>query len=919
MTGEFRLLGEVGASVDGQPIAVRGARQQSILAVLLVEANRPVPADQLIDRVWGTTGLPRQPANALSAHVKLLRRALAPVSGMSIRWQSAGYRLDLDGEAVDLHRFRTLTARARTADEEHAVALFERALGLWRGEPFTGLDTPWLNAVRATLISERHAAQLELTDLQLRCGRHTELLPDLTDRVREHPLDERLAGQLMLGLYRSDRPAEALQHYQRIRARLAEELGTDPGPALRKLHQRILTADPRLTGPGRWPVPRQLPAPPRSFTGRTGELAALDRAAEQGGTMAISALAGAGGIGKTWLALHWAHRNLHRFPDGQLFVDLHGYGPEARPMSAATVLHGFLDALGVQPGRAPADPYAQAALFRSLVAGKRMLVVLDNAADAGQVVPLLPGSPTCTVIVTSRDHLASLITRHGASHLPVDVLSEAEARDLLTAGLGATRLAAESEAGAELLADCAGFPLALSVVVGRTHTHPHQPLATLATELRSARLAALAQDDPAASLPAVLSWSYRALTAEQARVFCLLGVAPGPDISLAAAACLADLTTAQAQVVLRCLVQASLLRQYIPGRYRMHDLIRHYAADRAGQDLPDADRVAALRRVLHFYLHTASTGGRLLEPHRPMITLEPPAPGCHPLPLSNRTAAIGWFDAEHHCLLAALQTAVAQGWHQCVWQLVWAMHPFHWRSRHGTDHLAAWRAGLTAADQLGDPVVQALARRHLGHACGMAGRYEEAMEHLQHALALAGLAGDVPGQGHAHRYLAWAWDRQGDDHRVLEHASRALRVFQALGMPVWEAELLNQVGYSAARLGEHERARTSCEAALALFTRHDHRIGEAATLDSLGFLAHTTGQHARAVDCYRQALTLFRDLGDTYLEADTLDRLGYPHLATGQREQARAVWLEALELYQTQQRSDEAERVRRQLDAAQVQ
>jgi hypothetical protein len=296
------------------------------------------------------------------------------------------------------------------------------------------------------------------------------------------------------------------------------------------------------------------------------------------------------------------------------------------------------------------------------------------------------------VIVTSRDHLASLVASNGAHHLPVDVLSEHEARAMLSARLGAGRLAAEADAGDELLAYCGGYPLALSIVAGRAHTHPHLPLATLAAELRTAGLDALDEDDPAVSLPAVLSWSYRTLTDEQARVFCLLGIAPGPDISLAAAASLTGLPTGDARVVLRGLERASLLHQDIPGRWRMHDLIRHYATDRAGHDVPDADREAAFRQVLDFYLHTVYSAARLLEPHREPIQLDAPAPGCHPHPLPNHAAAIDWFDDEHLCLLATQPIAAAHGWHQHVWRMTWALHSFLWRRGHSQDHLDVWRA-----------------------------------------------------------------------------------------------------------------------------------------------------------------------------------------------------------------------------------
>lgn len=706
---------------------------------------------------------------------------------------------------------------------------------------------------------------------------------------------------------------------------LAEALELPPGE-----HEELLSAAlgttvspsaPPQTEAGLRVLPRQLPAAPAGFTGRAAELArlthALDATAEPSATVVVTAVGGMGGIGKTALALHWAHHNADRFPDGQLFVNLRGFDPTGEPMPPASAVRGFLDTLGVALQSIPADLDAQVGLYRSLVADKRLLIVLDNARDAAQVTPLLPGSPTCTVIVTSRDRLTGLVTTHNARPLALDVLDEHEARVLLARRLGQQRLETEPEATAELLAYCAGLPLALSITAGRAQAHPHVPLAVLAGELHdtATRLSALDADDPHTNLDTVLSWSYHALTAEQAEYFRLLGIAPGADISLAAAATLLDLPVHQAKAVLRTLQRASLLDERTPGRYHMHDLTRLYATEQAHHTQPADQRDAALRRLVDFYLHTAHIADRLLYPHGDPLQLDPPVSGCQPHPLPDHTAALAWFDTEHANLLATLHTATTHGWHQAVWQLASTLHTFHLRRGHLHDALVVWRAGLAAARRLPDPAAHTRAHRLLGYAYARLGRHDEAIDHLHHALALAERHHDPTGQADTRRMLAWAWEHRGELRRALEHATHALHLYRTLDLPVREAEALNTMGWYVARLGDHDQARTHCQAALALHRRHRDRVGEAATLDSLGYLDHHTGHHHQAIDHYQQALTLFRYLGFTYQVADTLDGLGHPHAALGQHDQARTVWRETLELYRQQGRDEDAERVQQQLHA----
>ncbi|WP_370964736.1 tetratricopeptide repeat protein [Amycolatopsis sp. cg9] len=676
-------------------------------------------------------------------------------------------------------------------------------------------------------------------------------------------------------------------------------------------------------------IPQQLLAPPARFVGRADQLAELDRAlttpegsspgAGPGGgpTAVISAIGGTGGIGKTWLALTWAHRHLERFPDGQLFVDLHGFSPTGEPVHPTTAVRGFLDALGVEEPahRIPIDLDAQAALYRSKVAGRRMLIVLDNAATSDQVAPLLPGSPSCTVLVTSRHRLASLIDRHGARHLSLDVLTPEEAHGLLAARLGADRVAAEPEAVDELIKLCGGHPLALSITARTAGTRPDVALAEAAAELRDLGLEALDHDtDPAASLPTVLSWSLRYLTDTQRTVFALLGIAPGPDTTPPATAALTGLPDPLARRTLSGLENASLLERRQGGRYAMHDLIRRYATDTAHTTLPEQAREAALTRVGDFHLHTAHAADRLLDPHRALVRIGAPAPGVHPHPLPDTTAALVWLDAEHATLLATQRTAATLGHHHTVWHLAWNLDTFHQRRGHRHDAVTTWQAALDATDHLPDPTIRSRTHRNLGRACSLLGLHEQATTHLAQALELALRHHDPNEQAHTHRILAITWERRGDDRQALEHAHHALDFYRALDQPVWEAYALNAAGWLAARLGRFDTAREHCQAALTLHRHHHDPNGEADTLDSLAYIAHHTGDHHQALDQYHHALTLNRDLGYASRVAGNLESVGHSHAALGRHEQARTVWREALQLYRDQGRDADAERVQHQLD-----
>jgi DNA-binding SARP family transcriptional activator/Tfp pilus assembly protein PilF len=910
---EFRLLGDVQVLVDGCLVDVGHARQRCVLVALLVEANRPVPVDQLVERVWADRP-PQRARNTVSGYLSRLRDALA-TGGAAIVRQPAGHVLTVDPMAVDVHRYRRLVAQARAADDdENAIALFGQALGLWRGEPFATLDTPWLRDVRDGLLAERLAAELDRNDLALGRGQHARLLGELGAAAAAHPLDERLAGQLMLALYRCGRQAEALRGYEQIRRGLAEELGVDPSPALRGLYQQILTADaalaaptPSITRPGRAtpmppvaPVVRQLPAPPPSFAGRAAQLSRLDAllpaASGRGATVVISALAGTAGVGKTALALHWAHQVADRFGDGQLYVNLRGFDPGGQVMDPAEAIRRFLDALGVPAQRIPADPHAQAALYRSQLAGRRMLIVLDNARDTAQVRPLLPGTATCLVLVTSRNQLTGLVAAEGAHPISLDLLTLDEARQLLAGRLGADRLAAEPDAVGEIITACARLPIALAIAAARAATHPHLPLHTLAGELRTSadRLATLSTDDPHTDVRAVFSWSYHTLTPAAARLFRLLGLHPGPDIATPAAASLAGVPPTQVRPLLAELTGANLLVEPTPGRYTFHDLLRAYATDLTHHTDPDQQRHAATGRILDHYLHTAHTADRLLRPARDPIALPPPQPGATPEQPADHQQALEWFIAEHAVLLAAVDHAAATGLDTHTWQLAWTLRTVHDRLGRWHDQVATGHAAVAAAERLADPTAQARAHRILALAYSRLGDYDNAQTHLRHGLDLYRQAGDAVGQAHTHLSLSYAWERRGRYTEALENARHAVDLFRAAGHRHGQANALNSVGWYHTNLGDHRQALTTCQQALTLLQELDDRDGQADTWDSLGYAHHHLGHHTQAIACYQQAINLSRDLGDRYDEASILTHLGDTHHAAGNPHAARTAWQQAL-------------------------
>ncbi|WP_020667335.1 ATP-binding protein [Amycolatopsis nigrescens] len=664
-------------------------------------------------------------------------------------------------------------------------------------------------------------------------------------------------------------------------------------------------------------VPRQLPFAPRWLVARERETADLTTALEHGteaSEMVLLAVEGQGGVGKSALALHWASGNLDRFPDGQLYADLGGFDPSGAPASPLSVLHGFLGAFGVAPAAFPVDQNAAAALYRSVLADKRVLVVLDNAADTEQVLPLLPGSPSGAVLVTSRTGLTGLRLR-GATTLRLDVLPRDGARELLVRQLGGEAVAADPRAADLLLDCCAGLPLAVALVAARTAGNPDLPLSVVADELWDTRerLDAFDAGDGSADLRAALSWSYQALSGDQAGGFRLLGKAPAAELAPAAVASLLALPPRLASALLRSLEQKNLVRQHRPKRFRMHDLVRLYAAELADATDPPAELAAATQRLTDFYLHTAAAADRLLYPHRTRVELPPGTEGCTPVPLSDEAEALDWFAAEHQQILAVHRAAARHGWTERVWQLARALDTYQYRRGLLRDNVETARMGAAAAERTGSPQVRVLAYRQLGRACTRAGELDEALSWLTVALSQPSGQDDPENRAHTHHDLARAHSLRADHQAAIRHATAALELYQASGNTVGEAHALNAVGRQYAALGDHAHAHRCCAEALALHERLGNSSGTAATLDNLGFIAALAGRPEEAEQRYSSALELCRRHGNSYFEAEVTEHLADTQLARGRTAEGARSLRRTYRLYVAQHRLPDAERVRQRL------
>jgi DNA-binding SARP family transcriptional activator/Tfp pilus assembly protein PilF len=933
---DFHILGPLAVYREGEAVALGPPVRRRLLAVLLCRADRPVPVGELCDLLWLGTPPPGA-RKTLQVYVHRLRQLLGPER---IQHEAAGYRLVVNAGELDAERFADLVEQARSArrdqDFEQAYALLEPALALWRGEPYADVETISLLADEVQRLNEQRLLALEdLAGVRLDLRQHAELVPELQQLVRTYPYRERFRALLMLALYRCGRQTEALEAFRATRTLLNDELGLEPSPTMQRLHEAVLRGDDRLADvvtsslDGEWDsvpattttaepqpdAPRQLPFAPAGFSGRRRQLKELDELlcpGDAGGSLAV--ITGTAGVGKTTLAVRWAHAVADRFPDGQLYVNLRGFDPSGQVMSPAEAVRGFLDAFAVPPDRIPAGVDGQLALYRSTLAGKRVLVVLDNARDAGHARPLLPGSQSCLTVVTSRDALAGLVAAEGARSIGLDLLSLEDGRELLAQRLGSERTATEPEAVDEIVNRCARLPLALAVVAARAVAEPAHPLEAIASQLAHTEvdLSALTTGEAATDVRSVFSWSYHTLSPPAARLFRLLGLHPGPDAGVLAAASLAAVRPAAARELLAELVRARLITEPAPGRYAFHDLLRAYAAELAGSSEPAEDRDAALHRLYDHYLHSTHAAHKLMDPREVEFLPSPARTGVVPVELTDADQARAWLDTEWQVLVAVINAAAAGGFDGHAWHLTRFTVPYLDVSGHWQAWASAQLTSLEAARRLGDRSAQSLALRTLGRVYSRIGRRDEALAHLEQALAVSTELGHETDQAMTHGVLSVIAERDGRREDALQHVLSALALFQSAGDLAGVAYALNEVGWSYAQLGDYQQALIFCRRALEAHRDVDDVGYEAATWDSLGYIHHQLGEYEDAVTCYQRSLELYESLNDRYHTALGLSKLADTHQATGDAAAARRGWETALRLLEDLGHRD-AERIRAKL------
>ncbi|MEY2248272.1 BTAD domain-containing putative transcriptional regulator [Streptomyces sp. BF23-18] len=666
-------------------------------------------------------------------------------------------------------------------------------------------------------------------------------------------------------------------------------------------------------------IPAQLPADLPTFTGREAELervrALLPGVGDVPATVVIGAIGGMAGIGKTTLAVHWAHEMAGRFPDGQLYVNLRGFDPTGVVVAPDDAIRTFLDALGVPPMRIPAGLDAQAALYRSMLARRRVLVLLDNARDTEQVRPLLPGSPGCLVIVTSRNQLTGLVAAEGAYPLTLDQLTPSESYDLLARRLGTGRPAAEPRAVDEIITRCARLPLALSIVAAHAAAHPGFPLSAIVDELRESHGsldAFTGGDDITTDVRAVFSWSYKALSPPAARLFHLLSLHSGPDISAPAAAALAGLPSREARGLLVELTRAHLLTEHFPGRYTLHDLLRVYAAERVRAEEKPRERDLALERLLSWYLHTADAAYPHITPRRRPIPLDPPPPLCRPLEFTTYDEALGWCERERGNLVSAVHTAAASGQPGIAWRLPAVLWGFFYLRSHRHDWLDTAGVGLAAARAAHDRWGEAQGLADLAAALRGSGRLGETIDHLHQAMVAYRDLGDHDGRGAAVSNLGDAYLQSGRLTEAIEYTRRGLAIERAIGGVWGEGISLSNLGDAYQRQGRFEEAVDCLERALAVLRAGGNRWVEGVTLDILGTVHRRLGRHGAAVEYHLQALRTHRDIGNRWGEGHTLGNLGDVQLDADEPEAARESWRRALAIFVEFDHPD-AEKVRERL------
>jgi DNA-binding SARP family transcriptional activator len=927
----FRILGPLEVR-SGEAWAPIGApKWRTLLAVLLLNRGQVVSTDRLIDELWGDEP-PAKPANLVATYVHRLRGLIGDPDGRVLETRAPGYRVVVDHDELDAGRFTRLVAAGRRALADgaaaRAVELLSEALDLFHGPPLADVPFSDLVATEANRMEESRVAALGLRlEAEIESGEGAAAVAELRRLTTEHPLREELWALLMRALCAAGRQAEALEAYERARTAIGDELGVDPGPGLRQLHQEILAADARpapLPAESAPPVPAaappvpealsQLPADVPDFTGRADQVAYLcrllsgrqedgsipDGAIPEGvipehrgtGAVVVALIAGAGGLGKTTLAVHVAHQLRARFPDGQLYVDLRGASDQ--PAAPAEVLARFLRQLGTDGDQVPAGEDERAGLYRTRLAGRRVLIVLDDARDAAQARPLVPGSVSCAVLVTSRNLMPDLV---GGRLVDLDVLDPAEGRALLTEIVGAGRLNAEPDATGQLLAACAGLPLAIRIAGVRLAGRAGWTIKSLADKLADERRRIDEFTAGDLAVRACFQVSFDSLPAcpgrpGPARTFRLLGLWHGPTISLPAAAALLAEPDEQAAGSLESLVDAHLLQSLATDRYRLHDLLRVYAAEKAASEETERDRDDAVLRVLTWYLHTAEAAGRVISPQHARVPLGDACLVRPPLAFTSLEQALDWCESARADLVAAAGQAASGEMHEIAWKLPAAMMSFLYRRGHWADWVATHESGLNSARALGDRAAEAWMLNNLGMVFGLQ-RREQAVGCFEEALAIYQEIGDAQGQARAANNVAQACLRVRRFPQALTAARRSLAMQRRAGDRYGEGIALGNLGDACRELARFDEAIGHLEHALDIFRElgDEHSQGDA--LSDLGDVYLAVGRLDDALGSLRASLAIWQAHGERYGQAATLGRLGLAQKHAGRLAEARELLSEA--------------------------
>jgi DNA-binding SARP family transcriptional activator/tetratricopeptide (TPR) repeat protein len=885
----FRILGPVQIDADDGTVHTLKRRQErAVLALLLLRPGRVLGVDRLCDLLWDG---PQPPSarRAVHNHVAAVRAALAAAGAApdALVSRDGGYAVSVDPDDVDVHRMRRIVAEARdVADPLRRSQVLESAVALWRGPPLHNAAGDRLRErVTPELTDLYLTAQEELATAGLALGRHDALAATLSALVAGHPARERLAELSMLTLYRCGRVSEALALFRHTRAALAD-LGLAPGPTLADLHGRVLRQDPTLDHDDAV-RPRQLPAAPPVLVARDDLLARLDTLARDERVIVVS---GPGGVGKTALAVHWGRSAAARFPDGQLFVDLRGYSHDP-PVGPHEALVRFLRALGVPDGRIPVSVDRAVTLYRERTAGRRLLVVVDNAHGAADVLPLVPAGAGSAVVVTCRMPLPGL-----GAHVPVEVLTRAGAVRLLAEVVGAERAAAEPEALAALADACAHLPLALRVAAAHLLLDPGRGIAAHLAELQADRIGRLSvEGDAAASLRASLDLSYRALPEPARRLLAVVGLHPAETFCLGAVTSLAGEPLETVRESLAALVRAHFLMERPGGRYGMHDLVGAYAAEHADA-LGPMECAAAQRRMIDHYLHTGQRIVLVLDPFTTPMALDPPAPGVVTGSATNMAQALEYYDAEVDTLLSVVRFVQDHDLPRETWQLVRLLSVYLERRGRWSDIVATHNDAAAAAERAGDVAAQGRAYRFVAIAYGQMSDFSGALERLSDALRLFEKVDDAGGLAHTHYIVQRVHDWQGDHAGALRHAHAALEAYTRAGLASGRVHAMNAAAWALTRMGRPAEALPHCAEALAAAEELGDLNAQAGILDTMAMARQQLGDPAGAIPEFVRAARLYREVGDRHDEAEVLAHLGDAHADAGDRYAARSAWGRALSM-----------------------